>query len=263
MPTGSIIIVGTGIKAGGHLTLEAQSVIERADVLLFLVADPVTRTMLLDANSSAVSLHTCYADGKQRKQSYEEMVEKVLAPAAEGKFVCLALYGHPGVFVFPSHEIVRRARARGITAVMQPGISAEDCLFADAGFDPAASGCQSFEATDFLIYDRIFDRRCALILWQIGLVGETDFRSNGYGNRGLDLLLKRLEDFYPSDHKVLIYEAAQYAVCEPRLDWTTLDELPNQRLTPISTLYLPPATKSESNQSIVEELRRRAMNVTK
>jgi hypothetical protein len=37
---------------------------------------------------------------------------------------------------------------------MLPGISAEDCLFADLGIDPGIYGCQSYEATDFLANGR-------------------------------------------------------------------------------------------------------------
>ena len=37
---------------------------------------------------------------------------------------------------------------------MLPAISAEDCLFADVGIDPAMTGCQSYEATDFMINGR-------------------------------------------------------------------------------------------------------------
>ena len=40
---------------------------------------------------------------------------------------------HPGVYVAPSHETVLRARAEGYPARMLPGISSEDCLFADLG----------------------------------------------------------------------------------------------------------------------------------
>jgi hypothetical protein len=35
---------------------------------------------------------------------------------------------------------------------MLPAISAEDCLFADLGVDPADHGCPSYEATDFLVH---------------------------------------------------------------------------------------------------------------
>ena len=54
------------------------------------------------------------------------------------------------VFVQPSHESIAIARLEGFSARMLPGISAEDCLFADIGLDPGKDGCQSFEATDFL-----------------------------------------------------------------------------------------------------------------
>ena len=45
----------------------------------------------------------------------------------------------------------------GFNAQMLAGISAEDCLFADLGLDPGKNGCQSFEATDFLIRRRQFE----------------------------------------------------------------------------------------------------------
>ena len=37
-------------------------------------------------------------------------------------------YGHPGVFVSPSHRTLALARDEGYIANMLPGISAEDCL---------------------------------------------------------------------------------------------------------------------------------------
>jgi hypothetical protein len=65
--------------------------------------------------------------------------------------------------VDPAHESIRRARMEGISACMLPGISAEDCLFAELGIEPSENGCQSFEATDFLVYKRKFDNRSSLI----------------------------------------------------------------------------------------------------
>ena len=57
---------------------------------------------------------------------------------------------------------------------MLPGISAEDCLFADLGVDPAEAGCQSYEATRFLERRPAIEPRAALILWQIGVVGSAN-----------------------------------------------------------------------------------------
>ena len=60
-----------------------------------------------------------------------------------------------------------QARAEGFNARMLPGISAEDCLFANLGADPGTHGCQSFEATSFLLRKPKFDTLTHLILWQI------------------------------------------------------------------------------------------------
>ena len=49
---------------------------------------------------------------------YTEMVERILFFVRKGKKVCAVFYGHPGIFVFSSHEAIRIARAEGYPAVM-------------------------------------------------------------------------------------------------------------------------------------------------
>ena len=129
-------------------------------------------------NINSESLHDCYIHGEPRNYAYDRMVERILSYVSRGLNVCVVFYGHPGVFVHPGHESIRRVRMEGFPACMLPGISAEDCLFAELGIDPSKNGCQSFEATDFLVYKRKFDNRSSLILWQIGAIGDPigDFR---------------------------------------------------------------------------------------
>jgi uncharacterized protein YabN with tetrapyrrole methylase and pyrophosphatase domain len=255
MKPGSLTIVGTGIKLVAHVTLEAEAHIRQATKLLYLVADPVTEAWLIERNSTAESLQRCYGDGKPRMQSYVEMVEMILSHVREGKRVCAAFYGHPGVFVYPSHEAIRRARAEGFSGSMLPGISAEDCLFADLGIDPSAHGCQSFEATDFLIFERKHDPRSLLVLWQIGLVGQVDFKRAGYSTTDVGLLIDRLLETYSNTHEVIVYEASQYPVCEPRAERIPLADLRSIRLTPISTLVVPILTQAKANKDLVAQLK--------
>ena len=65
----------------------------------------------------------CEHSGKACREggSTSEMVEEILAAVREGKRVCAVFYGHPGVYVKPSHEAVRRARKEGFEARMLPG----------------------------------------------------------------------------------------------------------------------------------------------
>lgn len=98
----------------------------------------------------------------------------------KGQNVVGVFYGHPGVFVSPSHRSIAIARKEGYTAKMLPGISAEDCLFADLGIDPSIPGCLTYEATDMLIRNKPLNSSSHLILFQVGCVGITDFNFIGF-----------------------------------------------------------------------------------
>ena len=101
-------IVGTGIEAAGQVTVEARAYIEQADKLFFLVATEVTRGYLRKLNSTAEDLHHFYKTDKDRFSSYLEMIDRILTEVRAGLNVCVAFYGHPGVFVYPGHEAISR-----------------------------------------------------------------------------------------------------------------------------------------------------------
>jgi uncharacterized protein YabN with tetrapyrrole methylase and pyrophosphatase domain len=249
---GRLVLVGTGIRLVRQVTFEARSEIERADKLLFLVADPPLRDWLRQLNPTAESLSDCYEPGQLRSLAYDRMVDRMLSPARKGLNVCVAFYGHPGVFALPSHEAIRIARSEGIPAEMLPGISAEDCLFADLGIDPGRSGCQSFDATDFLVSERRIDPRTALVLWQVGLVGRIEYPQGGFGDNRqcLTVLRDALITHYSPKHEVVIYEASPYVGIPPTIRVVPLSGLLEGRLTPMSTLYVPPVAFTVSDQML-------------
>ena len=233
------MVIGTGLKAALQLTPEARTEISRAERVFYLISDPLSERWIKSLNPKAESLASCYVSGRPRMAAYERMIHKILRPVRAGRRVCAAFYGHPGVFVFPSHEAIRKAKQEGLDARMLPGISAEDCLFAELGVDPARSGCQSYEATDFLIYRRRFDPSSALILWQAGVVGNLD-----YGPRparsGLRVLARRLARVYGGRHEVVLYEASLLPVLPSTIRSTTIEELPTAGVTGSMTLFVPP-----------------------
>jgi len=251
---GSLTVVGTGIQFAGQMTIEARAHIKQAEKVLFLVSDPITADWIKDINPSAESLYACYQLGESRMIAYEGMIERILYEVRKGLRVCAAFYGHPGVFVYPSHEAIKQARLEGYSAKMLPGISAEDCLFADLGVDPARTGCQSFEATDFLIHKRKFDTGCALILWQIGCIGDFTFSLEPYGTRGLHVLTEYLCQFYDATFSAVVYEAAEYPIFNPSIENVPLAKLPEAQISPISTLYLAPQTQAPLDDEMLERL---------
>jgi hypothetical protein len=252
MPSGSLTVVGTGIRLS-QISVEARASIQSADKLLFLVSDPITSSWLTEVHPRAESLYPFYSTNKLRSTTYQEMAERILSCVREGLNVCAAFYGHPGAFVYPSHEAIRRARLEGYSAKMLPAISAEDCLFADLGIDPSTHGCQSFEATDFLVYRRKFDPGVSLILWQIGLVGELGYKAQ-YSLSGLRILLDVLQQSYDSAHPVIVYEAAIYPHCEPHIDRVRLEKVAECNVTPVSTLYIPPKAPATPDLEMADRL---------
>ncbi|MBO8202712.1 hypothetical protein JW613_31215 [Streptomyces smyrnaeus] len=250
-----LIVVGTGYRAVGDLTLEAKACIEQADVVLCLIGDPMVTGFLERLNPSVRTLDGFYAAGKPRTASYEEMVRDILAEVRRDKLVCCALYGHPGVFAYVGHEAVRRARLEGTPARMLAASSAEDWLFADMGLDPGTCGCQSFEATDFLLRRRIFDPTSLLVLWQAGVIGMAD-RDPGFDHRpGAGLLTERLIAAYGRDHEATVYEASPYVVTPPRISPVPLAKLPDVPMSAGSTLVVPPLPARPADPEVTARLR--------
>lgn len=237
----SLCVVGTGIGMAGQLSAEARAAIIGADVLLTLTGDPLIDAWLSSLNKARFGLERHYAEAPDRPTAYERMADHILAELRAGKRVCAAFYGHPGVFVTPSHDAIARARAEGFGAIMLPGISAEDCLFADLGVDPGACGCQSYEARDFFVHARNIDTSAALILWQIAVIGDGAFVELCARPSALRALSLVLREYYPAQHQVAVYVAATLPTEQPRIHWTELELLEFSPVDQASTLYVPPA----------------------
>lgn len=238
---GELVVVGTGITLVAHTTLEALDRMKRADILFYLVNEPATATWLRRLNRSATTLGDAYAEGKRRDKTYREIAERILTAVRGGASVCAAFYGHPGVFANPAHDAIRRARREGFSAQLLPGISTEDCLFADLGLDPGVSGCQSFEATDFLAHRRRFDPTSALILWQAGAIGEPSVAPGMKARpERLRRLAAALRVHYGARHPVVLYEAPQFPISKPSIRRVALSRLPATTVLPTTTLYVPP-----------------------
>jgi uncharacterized protein YabN with tetrapyrrole methylase and pyrophosphatase domain len=228
-------------------------VIERSDVVLSLASEPLMQEFLESLNPNTRSLHGLYELGRDRGEAYEAMTEEILRHVRDGLDVCAAFYGHPGVFVDPSHEAVRRAQDEGYRARMLPAVSAEDCLFADLGVDPCSFGCQSYEATDFLVRQRRVDPTSAVVLWQIGTVGNVVAAADAEP-RGLGVLVETLLELYPPDHEVIVYEASAYPGFAPIVRKLGLAHLAGEHVTALSTLYIPPLPQRPADVAMLDRL---------
>ena len=257
MGSGSLACVGVGMMLGAHLTPRARAEIEQAEVVFALVSDPLVELWLRELRPDLHSLQPLYgsgdADGKPRDASYRDMVEAMLAPVRAGRRVCGAFYGHPGVFAVVPHRAIARARAEGHPARMEPGVSAEDCLYADLGIDPGTHGCQHYDASQFLWYRHRLDPAAYLVLWQVGVAGDSTLRRFSVDAGHIALLADRLGRDYPLDHGVTAYEAATLPVASPRIEHMPLRAMGEATWRLQTTLVVPPAVRREVDM----EMRRR------
>jgi precorrin-3B methylase len=233
---GSLCVVGTGITLGSHLTSEAISAIQRADLVLFGLADAGAVAWIMQMNPRAQPL--VQLSQLSRRDTYDSWVNQIVSEVLAGQRVCAVFYGHPGVFVYTGHEAIRRLRARGLQARMLPGISADSCLYADLGIDPARDGCLSLDATDFLVRRPTIDRDTVLLLWQVGAVGTSVFNSTAKVEC-LEQLRDALVELYRPEHCGILYEAPRYAVAEPRILEIRLQDLSRATLSLRTTLCVP------------------------
>ncbi len=249
-----LIVVGTGIRATGQLTIETIAWMRTADKVLYVTSDPVAEEVIRKLNpKGAESLMGCYGADKLRTDTYGEIVQKTMGYLREGYRVCLAVYGHPGVLAIPTHEAVRQARAEGMKARMLPAVSAADCMFADLGVDEFG-GCSSYEATDFLLNMRVIDPASHLILWQIGGLGDLTYKAYDYDIKGLEQLTRKLMGYYGAHHVVTLYEAPMFAGVEPLICSGPLHQLPYGAPPPNSTMYVPPITRPQPDLAVQQEL---------
>lgn len=242
---------GCGMQFGCHLTPQARERIAAADRVLYLV-DAVAAHGLIELNRSAESLDRFYAPDRPRAQTYEAIVEHALAFVRAGENVCLVSYGHPGVFADPFHESVRRARREGYPAEMLPAISSEDCLFADLLVDPATSGMQTFDATDFLVHRRRFDPTSALVLLQVAMTGQTGPNVDD-DHRGARILGDVLAQTYGEAHEVVLYEAPVHAIANPSIQRLALRDMA-AHVSRAMTLYVPPRSQALADRDMLRRL---------
>jgi len=251
---GTLACVGLGMTLGAHLSPRSRAHIEQADVVFAAVSDPLVELWLQQLHPDVRSLQPYYAPGKNRQVTYREMVEAILAQVRAGKQVCGAFYGHPGVFALAPHRAIAQARAEGFQAHMEPGISAEDCLYADLGIDPGTYGCQHYEASQYMFYRRRIDPTAYLVLWQVGMAGDRTLQRFDTGPAYRQLLLELLLADYPADHEVIAYEAATLPISAPRMERMPLAGIVEADLRLQTTLVVPPAGPLQRNQAMLDKI---------
>ena len=252
--TGSLVCVGIGMTLGSHITPLARSHIEQADVVFVGVSDGIVELWISEMHPDVRSLQRYYSEGTSRMHTYRLMVDAMLTEVRAGKKVVGAFYGHPGVFAWAPHKAIAVARDEGFWAHMEPGVSAEDCLYAELGIDPGKFGCQHYEASQLMFYKRRIDPSAYLIVWQVGIAGDQSLARFSTSAAYRQVLVDVLVQDYPPDHQVVIYRCATLPIHGAQIQRCALSELPNIDICLQDTVVIPPARAMQPNADIQTRL---------
>ena len=253
MSGGRLVIVGCGLQPGRHASQRTESEIRRADVV-FALAEPFAYRWISTLNDEVRNLCEFYGNDRDRRDSYAAMEQAILEEVRRGQHVCGVFYGHPGVFARVPHRAMRQASDEGYEACMEPGISAEACLYADLGIDPGDRGVQSWEATQFLVQERSADPCALLLLWQVALTGNLECIGFEPRPDRLQLLVDKLLRWYRPGTKIILYEAARLPIEAHRAEPMALVDLPQARYMEYTTLVIPPDREPEPDQAMLQKL---------
>lgn len=255
-----LVVAGTGIKSISHLTIETQAYIKGADLVLSAINEPILFEWLKKNTKKVESFSDIYFAEEQRHKSYQKIAEKILEYLNQYEFICVVTYGHPTVFAQPFIAAANMARKKKYDVLILPGISAEDCLFADFSIDPGTYGCYSVEATSLLLRKNKFDTRSHLIIWQVGMIGDlsTHYAEKKDKSKGLYLLQEYLQNYYPPHHIVYLYEASMYPGLSPKMNEFPLNELTKKMVSPVSTLFVPPVKDNYLDEEMAKRMNLKA-----
>lgn len=245
--TGSLAVVGTGIAAIGHMTLEAIGYIKNADVVFYHANSGVTASYVREVNANAIDLYEYYGEGKVRNITYVQMAELMLREVRRGLSVVGLFHGHPGYFVKAGRRALAIAQMEGYETLLLPGISATDCLFSDLRIDPGVIGVQILKASHVLRKKVVLATNNHVVLIQVASVGDNTFSFSGFKHAKLDRFFDKLISIYGEDHESVYYIASIFPGLEPVMIVRTLGEYRQkeaQDTVKAATLYLPPVRVS-------------------
>ena len=238
-------IVGTGIVGTHQLTREAEEVIRRCRRTFVIDAGYGVTEYIETLCPEVESLGGLYEAGKDRLSTYHRMAATVVSAAVESPPVCLATYGHPWVYCYPTTLITRAAPLLDLHVEVFPGISAFDTMLVDLGTDIAVTGVQMYEATDLLLRRRPIQSDVTCVIWQPTIVGDPTYPDQPSTVEQFRPLEEYLLRFYPRDHEVALVTTKSFPLVRSVVSDLRLCDLAEElvRAPKIGTLYIPALTE--------------------
>lgn len=234
-----LIITGCGIKSLSHLTRENEAAIKQADLVLYLVNEPIVAHWIQCKSNKNESLENLYFSEELRINAYRKICQRILLALTEHNNICVVVYGHPLLLSSSIGYLIRNIDKNSIDLHILPAISAFDCLLTDLEIDPI-KGCFSIEANELINKNKHIDPTNHLIIWQVGLIDDRRSAENDCIHNDIKSLKDKLLRSYNSRHECFFYEASIYPHIPCKKIKTTISRMDKVPISRITTAYIPP-----------------------
>jgi uncharacterized protein YabN with tetrapyrrole methylase and pyrophosphatase domain len=238
-------IVGLGIVGTHQITREAEEVIRRSKHTFVIASGYGIPEYIETLCPRVTDLSYHYEPGMNRLPTYHRMAAEVVSAALAEAPVCLATYGHPWVYCYPTTLINRAAPLLGLHVEVFAGVSAFDTMLVDLGTDIANSGIQMYEATDLLLRQRPIQTDVTCVIWQPTVVGDPTCPAGPYSAEQFRPLQDFLLRSYPADHQVKLVTSKTHPLTRSTVETLKLGELAAvlEGAPQVGTLYIPALTQ--------------------
>lgn len=254
--TRQIYCIGMGIKGISHLTLEALTTIQKAQLVLHI---GLTDKKLNRLNQNIKSLEHLYWSGKKDSDTYKKIVNAVITMTRSMKGTTVFLAdGNPVFFNDITWGIYSEAKKKRIPVTILPGISCLDVLPIDILMDMGDMGTQIFEANQLVIYDLNMNAYLSTFILQAGWFGMPLLKKLADRRRNrFKPLIDHLLKYYSDTHPAIFIMSADKPTKPSVVFRTTVSQigLYSTQIQKGMTLYLPRLDNKVRNYKFYQSLK--------
>ena len=205
-------VIGVGIKLGGHLTLDAVSVLRKADRVITVMDEPVNvwfPTAYAGASFEVHSLADCFHRDRRRMENYAEAAAEVIRLSLRGGRTVFACHGSALVYNSVTMLVRKKAQEARLPFKIHCGISCIEAILSFLDLDAAPAF--TVLAAQWMFQNRaVPDAAYPLLIVQVaGFTTDRIPDLSRLDGHSLTGLREFLCEFYPTKHPVVFVRAPE------------------------------------------------------
>jgi hypothetical protein len=236
-----VYVLGLGVKAIAHITLETHRIVQELDYAVYMDSGTEVQEYLDSMGVNGLNVMDWYQDGQRRQTVYEAISDHIVEKASSLKRVGYLAPGNPIFLNSIVTRIEKQCREKRLPYFLLASVSSIDTIINDLRIPIGDVGLQCFDATTFGRLRPNVDISVPLMLFDPALFNTpiVKFREPPVQEAIIALQKLLLEIYKPDARWILVSSAGQFGDAS-RFYWDVLKELhQHPKLISIGTLVLP------------------------